>query len=506
MKKILLLLFFNLIFLPKIVFASSDSTTAQVNFDYTTRMYKVNEWLYNTSKDYLNTYTDNIDYYNISVKDNWIYSGSTLTSIQYHITLYGSDTSFGIVSDYRSSGYSGIRLANGSNYNVYAHWSIYLNPNDNEYYSSTTFNNTNKLVSLNDNVRTSYTTYDNYLQLSSIGVCSLYSAWLTINYTGCGHANPLTASLAFPVYKSNLPIVASPYGNVNRNIKLYDPNNEEVIDTYSIGDIFPDYYTIFDKPAYLTGYKKISLTPSDRYIILSDITKGSVYIPRNAWDLYGGRLSYYDKELENQPYTSYIENGTNTFDGLYVRQDFDISSYPGADFVMFSKYIYWEGIDNISYDIYVPDSSYDSGITITPNNTGGNDFEFNYKDSNGDIQTETFENLGSLQNTNPLLGSMFENFSSNTFGLTSIITAPLSLIYNITSNTCNSLVLPLPFVNSSITIPCMTELYSTYFGTLFTLYQTITFGLIAYWVCIRVFNLVKDFKNPDHDEIEVLDL
>ena len=99
------------------------------------------------------------------------------------------------------------------------------------------------------------------------------------------------------------------------------------------------------------------------------------------------------------------------------------------------------------------------------------------------------------------------DFDTNTFGLTSIITAPLNLINSLTSKTCTQLHLPLPYLsNKYLDLPCMTTIYSTYFGTFFTMYQTITYGIIAYWVCVRIFNQVKDFKNPEHDEIEVVDL
>lgn len=101
----------------------------------------------------------------------------------------------------------------------------------------------------------------------------------------------------------------------------------------------------------------------------------------------------------------------------------------------------------------------------------------------------------------------FNSFTTDTFGLTSIITAPLNLIQSLTSKTCSPLHLPLPFLdNKYLDLPCMSTIYSQYFGSFFTLYQTITYGIIAYWVCVRIFNLVKDFKNPEHDEIEVLDL
>lgn len=102
--------------------------------------------------------------------------------------------------------------------------------------------------------------------------------------------------------------------------------------------------------------------------------------------------------------------------------------------------------------------------------------------------------------------NFFSNFQTDTYGLSSIITAPLNLIESLTSTTCQDLVLPLPFVNKNLTLPCMTKIYQQNFGTFFTIYQTITFGIISYWVIVRIFNLIKDFKNPDHDEIEVMDL
>jgi len=104
-------------------------------------------------------------------------------------------------------------------------------------------------------------------------------------------------------------------------------------------------------------------------------------------------------------------------------------------------------------------------------------------------------------------GNFFSGFETDTFGLTSIITAPLNLIGSITSSTCSPLGLQVPFVeNTTLNLPCMTSIYQNYFGSFLSVYQTITFGIIAYWVCVRIFALVKDFKNPDHDEIEVLDL
>lgn len=100
----------------------------------------------------------------------------------------------------------------------------------------------------------------------------------------------------------------------------------------------------------------------------------------------------------------------------------------------------------------------------------------------------------------------FGNFTTNTHGLTGIITAPLNAINSLASSTCSPLVLPLPFVNQNLTLPCMRQIYVDNFGSFMTIYDVITLGIVSYWILVRIFALVKDFKNPDHDEIEVMDL
>lgn len=118
---------------------------------------------------------------------------------------------------------------------------------------------------------------------------------------------------------------------------------------------------------------------------------------------------------------------------------------------------------------------------------------------------------GNLTNSNSdeatnAAGNFFSGFTTDTFGLTSIITAPLNLITSITSSSCSPVGVPIPFVDKTLNLPCLRGIYEEHFGSFFAVYQTITFGIVAYWVIVRIFALVKDFKNPDHDEIEVLDL
>ena len=141
------------------------------------------------------------------------------------------------------------------------------------------------------------------------------------------------------------------------------------------------------------------------------------------------------------------------------------------------------------------------------------------------IQQQTNEITQQQQETNKQLGDLndnltnsdtsdasssanefFSGFESDDFGLSSIITAPLNLIKSITSSTCTPIGFKAPFVDQQITLPCMGNIYKKYFGSFSTLYQTITFGIVAYWVSVNIFFMVKGFKDPDSDRIEVLDL
>lgn len=271
-------------------------------------------------------------------------------------------------------------------------------------------------------------------------------------------------------------------------------------------DSFPENFGLISSlPSYLHGYQKITLTTDDKYYMLSGLSSGSVFIPIEDFNSSGGRLSYYDNDLSSQPYTSYIQDYTITGDGLYARQDFNLNNYYGADWVMFSKYIYLEGEDDITYDIWVPEDITYSDVTITPNSSGGNNFDFQYKDSNGDIQNATATTID-LTPPQPLLSDVFNNFTTNYYGLSSIILSPISFLESVNNATCTPLTIPSPIGSDSFTLPCMTPIYQSFGGDFFTLYQTITTGFIAYYVGLGYFNLIKGLKDPSDDRIEVIHL
>lgn len=189
----------------------------------------------------------------------------------------------------------------------------------------------------------------------------------------------------------------------------------------------------------------------------------------------------------------------------------------------YSSHVLFYGIANISeLDMsmailaWIKSNQNNQDYSNVLNNIQNNTSQFNtelgkvqdtIKDTNKSLDDvknaiNSSDTSGASSNAN----SFFDNFQTDTYGLSDIITMPLTLIKSLTNSTCVSLKLTIPFVNKDLELPCMSSIYSQYFGSFFSLYQTITFGFVAYWVSVRIFNLVKDFKNPDHDEIEVLDL
>lgn len=127
-----------------------------------------------------------------------------------------------------------------------------------------------------------------------------------------------------------------------------------------------------------------------------------------------------------------------------------------------------------------------------------------------DDQTNAINNINdSINNSNVESGtgsSFFNDFSSNDFGLSSIITIPLNTIQSLTSKSCLPLQVPIPFTNSNLTLPCMTEIYEQRFGTVYNLWKIVSFGIVAYLIAIDIFHIVKGFKDPESDKVEVLDL
>lgn len=99
---------------------------------------------------------------------------------------------------------------------------------------------------------------------------------------------------------------------------------------------------------------------------------------------------------------------------------------------------------------------------------------------------------------------LFTGFTTNTYGLTGVLSAPFSLLSKIQAQTynCQPVGLPVPYTGGTISLPCMSSIYQQRFGALFTMYQVITTAIISYYVLLGIFIQVKNMKDPENDRIE----
>ena len=134
-----------------------------------------------------------------------------------------------------------------------------------------------------------------------------------------------------------------------------------------------------------------------------------------------------------------------------------------------------------------------------------------YGSTNSNKIDETNQKLDEINNSINNSGiddktGFFSNFQNDDHGLTSIITLPLTTIQSLTNTSCVALSVPIPFTNRNVSLPCMTQVYQQHIPTIFNLWQIVSFGIISYFICIDIFKMVKGFKDPNEDKVEVLDL
>lgn len=91
--------------------------------------------------------------------------------------------------------------------------------------------------------------------------------------------------------------------------------------------------------------------------------------------------------------------------------------------------------------------------------------------------------------------------------LAGVITKPLEFIQALTTTSCFPLTLPLPFVNSNLTLPCGRSYLANFASPLLALWDVISVGLLSYWIATHLYVMIHEFKNPDNDgNIQPLDL
>ncbi len=245
------------------------------------------------------------------------------------------------------------------------------------------------------------------------------------------------------------------------------------------------------------GYDKVSFTIGSQWAYFNNASIST----GNGW-LACQSLSLPPIDQLDGGYTSFVCD----IDQTSVPESGDFSLYLNANLILLLDATNME-VPFVTYSVYYQNDVifYNSQESTIESKIIENTEAINKQTEATKEQTDTIKD-NDTSGAQDSANSFFGDFDNNDYGLSDVITSPLNVIRSITNGTCTPLKFPAPFVDQEIELPCMSSIYKTHFGSFLTIYQTITFGLIAYWVCVNIFRMVKNFKNPDNDEVEVLDL
>lgn len=339
---------------------------------------------------------------------------------------------------------------------------------------------------------------------------------------GVSSLNPSTFIMGY-LYDSWYPSDTSLYTGHYLN---YMPNN--VVVQYPSGyegEGIPDFPPISETPVEKVrphilvdvADKSVSIRSNKNETIYSEVPDYKIYwfISNTSFD---GEGSSCDPPFSTSGYS--LPDGTLTFQApcygnysinayfAYDNGEFPIGGIEGLTIVETTINV------NINGGYFSIDT--DRGDFECNENNFCEDTQYDWEDKPCDLFNlggcveNIFHYIGELLGINPSLtnptGSPFVSFQTDNHGLIAVVAAPIGALHTLTVTTCSPIVLPLPFVNRNITLPCYYSLYQTHFGYAFTLYQTIAFGIISYYVIVGLLHTMKDFKDPKKDQIEVLHL
>lgn len=239
---------------------------------------------------------------------------------------------------------------------------------------------------------------------------------------------------------------------------------------------------------------------SSNYIHLGDI-----YLESGAYTLSWDQLNSMTSNVRNTPQIRF--NGT-----AIALQDVQ-NNHLNAGHYSFSFTAFQSG----TYSIYYWAHSFSTNTSFSKFQLQKGTVATSYEQPGQEICSSKIDDTndkldginGSLNDSNvdsDVGTGFFDDFNNEDFGLSEIITIPLDTITSLTSKSCQPLSIPIPKTGKNINLPCMTQVYEDKAGPIFTIWQVVSFGIIAYFIAIDIFHLVKGFKDPESDKVEVLDL
>ena len=249
-------------------------------------------------------------------------------------------------------------------------------------------------------------------------------------------------------------------------------------------------------------YMNSSYTFNNEYLIISGFSYGrflSENVFSNAILKYSGHTSLCEINVQGfntQSESSYLGSGSVSYTPFMFKcymDDVSITNNTYFQFVMFFNN--FGGSGSAKY------ISFYNRFFSTNNPNNDNDV----KSAVSDIQTSI--NSDNVEESTSSASDFFNNFDSGDTGsLMNLVSLPLKFLGNL-SNSCTPIVLNTGYLGT-INLPCMsTYLYSNSdFAGLFNIISLVLNGVVMYGCIKSIINCVSKLKNPDDDEVEVMDL
>lgn len=127
-------------------------------------------------------------------------------------------------------------------------------------------------------------------------------------------------------------------------------------------------------------------------------------------------------------------------------------------------------------------------------------------------QKEATEDINdSINNSNTEGGQtqandFFNNFDGGQTGsLMDLVSLPLDFLDSL-NNTCSPITLTLPFINQTFELPCLRSSLTSAFGGIVSIIVLVINALLCYRLIKGFIDIIHNLKDPNNDEIEVMDL
>lgn len=161
--------------------------------------------------------------------------------------------------------------------------------------------------------------------------------------------------------------------------------------------------------------------------------------------------------------------------------------------------------DDTLFDYYIINdmSNYKNNINIIDTNGNSQSLNINFYKTIDEMWQE-----GLVVDSDYWLSGFQNNgYQNNLNAYFDLLTIPFQWLRGLSRDKCSSISLPLPFVNSSITLQCLSSKFKSVLGNNFynIIFYIIT-GLLAYRITIHNIDTLTDILNPSDDKLEVVEL